>query len=373
MGENPLSRTGLAFELNEGWEMPDVDTAMGTLTVPIWAAGAVSAVFVVAIVLAMGKAGAVTAIATLFRVAVVLIGVSAGWIYLQRSSLQDRTVERRSLDERSAALMARAIAPGSALSCLDELAGEAVETACEKAVFASPEAVAAAVSYVTAKLALLADGTQHAQRVDTAYATDLVPLRAALELDRFGIVAHVLAQREGCTVDRCDALAQFHDPSHVRFNLLGNTFEDQVTKYTASWNAPPRPGAPEGPSIAGVAPALPVPTNPTPSPASVAPRYDFPSSQSIPPVNIMAAEPSAPRSQAVAPAPGAQPAAAVDPNGQAAITPVPPRRPPQVRVAPPPPRPSAARPDSGPLPPTAAGDPPADGAVPRPPPTPLAR
>ena len=33
--------------------------------------------------------------------------------------------------------MARAIAPGLALSCLDGLAGEAVEVACEKAVFAS--------------------------------------------------------------------------------------------------------------------------------------------------------------------------------------------------------------------------------------------
>ena len=42
-------------------------------------------------------------------------------------------------------LMAGSIAPGSALSCLDELAGEAVETACEKAVFASPESVASAV------------------------------------------------------------------------------------------------------------------------------------------------------------------------------------------------------------------------------------
>src|SRR6516165_5160018 len=46
----------------------------------------------------------------------------------------------------------------SALSCLDELAGEAVENACEKGVFASPEAVAAAVKYVTAQLALIEDG-----------------------------------------------------------------------------------------------------------------------------------------------------------------------------------------------------------------------
>ena len=196
-----------------------IDTAAGTLTIPIWAAGAVCAVFVVALVVAVGRVGATAFIATLFRVAVVLVAVVAGYFYLQNRSEQERTAARRSLDERSAALMARAIAPGSALSCLDELAGETVEAACEKAVFSSPEAVAAAVSYVTAKLALLADGTEHAQHVDAAFAAEVAPLRTALELDRFGIVAHVLMQREGCTADRCESLARLHDTSHVLANL----------------------------------------------------------------------------------------------------------------------------------------------------------
>jgi hypothetical protein len=44
--------------VNEGLEMPGMDAAMGTLTVPIWAAGAASALFVVAVILAIGKAGA---------------------------------------------------------------------------------------------------------------------------------------------------------------------------------------------------------------------------------------------------------------------------------------------------------------------------
>ena len=187
--------------------MPGFDVAAGTLTISIWAAGAASAVFVVAIVLAIGKAGAPSVISALFRVAIILVAVYAGWAYMQRSTQEDQAAERRSLDERSAALMARAVAPGSALSCLDEFAGETVEAACERAMFASPEAVAAAVNYVGAKLTLLADGTQHAQRVDSTFAADLVPIRAALEVDRFGIVAHVLAQRDGCSLDRCDALS----------------------------------------------------------------------------------------------------------------------------------------------------------------------
>jgi hypothetical protein len=304
--------------------MPSVDTAMGTLTVPIWAAGAVCAVFLVAIVLAVKRAGANALVSALFRVGIVLVAAYAGWIYLQRASAQDEAAERRSLDERSAALMARAIAPGSALACLDELASETVETACEKGVFASPEAVAAAVSYVTAKLALLADGTQHIRQMDAAFAADLVPLRAALELDRFGIVAHVLAKREGCSAEKCEALARFTDSSHVVANLRGHTFDDEVAKHTAMWNAP----KPEAAALAAAPPTAPVPSNLTPPPASVSPRYDFPSSQSIPPVSIMANEP---RDGA-----GAAQAAPAD------STPVPPRRPPQVRSAP---RPAGARPD----------------------------
>ena len=334
--------------------MPGVDTAMGTLTVPIWAAGAASAIFVVAIVLAFSKAGATALINTMFRIAIVAIAVYAGWFYLQRSTQQDHVAERRALEERAVALMARAISPGSALSCLDELAGETVEIACEKAVFASPEAVASAVNYVTAKLALLADGSEHARRFEPAYAAELVPLRTALELDRFGIVAHVLAGRDGCSVEKCDSLIQFLDQSHVLANLRDRTFEEQVTKHTAIWNAPPR--APEGPAVAAApsAPTAPLPQNLSSGPPSVAPRYDFPSSQSIPPVNIMAPEPTGPRGNAGASADG----------NTAAPTPVPPRRPPQVRAPG-----AAAAPRAVGQPqaaPTAVGEAPTDGAVPRP-------
>jgi hypothetical protein len=324
-----------------------------TFTVPIWVAGAACAAFVVALIIAFARARTVTLTTTLLRAAVVLIGVFGVYVYLQRSALQHRIDERRVLDERSAALMGRAIAPGSALSCLDELAGEAVEPACEKAVFASPEAVAAAVVYVAARFALLTDGTQHAKRADDkGYAAELAPLRAALELDRFGIVAHVLAQREGCTAEKCDALSDFEDTSHVLANLRDGTFDEQVTKYTTVWSAPPQPRAAEseGPAIAAAAVAPPaaaptaapqvvtalpppaLPSAPTPAPASVAPRYDFPSSQSIPPVNIMAPEP-APRAAATA--------VPTDSNAQTAATPGPPRRPPQTRTPSPGARPSA--------------------------------
>ena len=137
-------------------------------------------------------------------------------------------------------------------------------------------------------------------------------------------------------------------------NLRDHTFEEQVKKYTASWNAPrPADGV-----VAAVGPPVALPG--AAAPGTVAPRYDFPSSKSIPPVSIMAPEAAPPREPPPQREQAAEPAsqsAAVAPGAPMSITPVPPRRPPQVRVAPP--RAAVPRPD--------AGDPiQADGA-PRPP------
>ena len=209
--------------------MPGIDAAE-SLAVPIWLAGAAAVAFVVAILLAVKRAGGVALITSLFRIC---LAVALGaWLY---GGSRD-TSERRALDDRKMVLMAGSIAPGSALSCLDELAGGAVESACEKGVFASPEAVAAAVKYVTAQLALIEDGTAYAKH-DASYAAELAPLRTAVELDRFGLVAQVLKEREGCTVYHCDALTRFHDSTRVLGNLRDRTFEERVKKYTAIWYA----------------------------------------------------------------------------------------------------------------------------------------
>jgi hypothetical protein len=336
--------------------MPGVDAA-GTLAVPIWLAGAAAAVLVVAILLAVKRAGGVALITSLFRVGLIAAIVLGVWLLVQQQhgvSAQGPSPggERRALDDRKAALMVGSIAPGSALSCLDELAGEAVEAACEKAVFASPEAVAAGVKYVTAQLALLKDGTAYVERGDAGYAAELAPLRTAIELDRFGLVAHVLGDREGCTTERCDALVRFRDSTRVLANLRDHTFEEQVKKYTAIWNAP----RPADGLVAAAGPPVALPG--AAGPGTVAPRYDFPSSKSIPPVSIMAPEAPPPRDSAPAGEPASQ-SAAVAPGSN---TPVPPRRPPQVRVAPPPPRVAVPRPDTGD---------PTDGALSRVPPPPL--
>jgi hypothetical protein len=65
----------------------------------------------------------------------------------------------------------------------------------------------------------------------------LASLRTALELDRFGLVAHVVGD-QGCTSDGCDALMRFHDSSKVLAHLRDHTFEEHVKKYTAIWDRP---------------------------------------------------------------------------------------------------------------------------------------
>jgi hypothetical protein len=308
--------------------MPEINAATGALTMPIWAVGAVAAVFLVLMMLAIAQAGTAAVMNTLFRAVIVIAIVCAGWLYVDNANRQERAAARRALDERSAALLARTIAPGSALSCLSGQSGDAIEAACEKTVFASPETVSTAVSYVTAELDLLLDGAVYAGRFDQAYFSQVGQLQSILQHDRFGIVAYVFATR-GCTIEKCDSGSLMGDPTRMLANLRDHVFEANVTKFAAAWSA--GHGAAAN-AVADGATAR--------SAAAVSSQYDFPSANSIPPVNIMAPEPT-PRSAATPT--GASP--------RQAAAPVPPRRPPPGRA------PAAAS-----RPPVAVGEAPTDGA-----------
>src|SRR5581483_12218237 len=73
------------------------------------------------------------------RAAFVILGGGLGavmaWALLDSNP---SSTERRSLELRTEQLNAQALAPGSALACLDPLSGDAVEAACEKVLFTSP-------------------------------------------------------------------------------------------------------------------------------------------------------------------------------------------------------------------------------------------
>jgi hypothetical protein len=212
---------------------------------------------------------------------------------VDRMAEGERFAERRALAQRSAQLTGEAMAPGSTLACLDGAAGEAVENACEKTVFAGPQSTAAAVAYMAARLTLLSDELAFARHSDPDFAVSLAGLRRAIELDRFGIAAHVLAVRDGCTAERCDAFALLGDTNVIKSNLKAQVFDQYVSRYAANWNknAATAPVADRLPGAMAPVAILPE----APAKAPVPDKYDLPSSASIPPVSIMNPEPPLPK------------------------------------------------------------------------------
>src|ERR1700687_1548023 len=90
------------------------------------------------------------------------------------------------------------IAALPALSCIDDLAGEAVLTACEKSLFGSPESAAAALSYAALQITRLTASGDVAT-ANKNLTPELQALRRAVERDRYGLMAYVLAVRDHCT------------------------------------------------------------------------------------------------------------------------------------------------------------------------------
>ncbi|MBR0914808.1 hypothetical protein [Bradyrhizobium japonicum] len=222
-----------------------------------------------------------------------------------------------------------------ALSCLDDLAGNAVAIGCEKALFGSPDAAAAAVSYTAARidrLTVLGD----AATAEKSLTLGMKVLRKALERDRYGLVAQVLVARDGCTQFDCPAFRSLTDQQRVAANMDSHLYDTLVARYAPGWNAPAMaPAMPATAALAGMPPSMPTgrPTN-----------AEFPSASSTPPVSIMNPEPTAAVRQA-APAGGAAsaPRASAPASAQAAA--------PAAPAAKKPPAPKAARaPAAAPVP-----------------------
>jgi hypothetical protein len=301
-------------------------------TWPLWAAGVAAALFVAVGVIAFRRSATTGIFPTALRYSVILVGALVVLTFFDRATMRDRQAERRALEARAVELTGRAIMPGSALACLDSGAGDEVERACEKVLFANPETVAAAVSYVAARFALLGEGLDYAAN-DSAYGASLNGTRRALEADRFGILAHVLATRDGCVADRCPALKRLGDASRVQRNLRERTYAAQVARYVPTWTGRPATSPvaslDAAPSVSAPGSAAPTATAPggVAPVASSVPNIDFPSASSIPAVSIMNAEPGPSTPASGAPATPAATAPAAAPKPAVAAAP-PPRRPP---------------------------------------------
>src|ERR1700728_1908369 len=140
-----------------------------------------------------------------------------------------------------------------ALACVDDLAGDAVLTACEKALFGSAESSAAAVSYAASQISrLTAFGDVAAANKNMT--PELQALRRAVEHDRYGLMAYALAARDHCTPSDCAAFRALTDRHQIVANMDERVYDGLISRYAPSWNAPPamapiaalEPGKPTG-------------------------------------------------------------------------------------------------------------------------------
>jgi hypothetical protein len=195
-----------------------------------------------------------------------------------------------------------------ALSCIDDIAGETVLTACEKNLFSSPESAAAALSYAGSQITRLAALGDAA--ASNSLTSEMQMVRRAIERDRYGLMAYVLSARDHCTPTDCAAFRLLTEHRQIAANMAERVYDGTIARYAPSWNAPPVAAAvAPPPPVAALAPSMPTgrPTN-----------AEFPTAASTPPVSIMMPEPGSP------PAPSAPRAAAAS---TAASAPLPSARP----------------------------------------------
>jgi len=235
-----------------------------------------------------------------------------------------QSMEARPVQTASAAL--------PQLSCIDDLAGDAVLSACEKTLFGSAESVAAAVSYAASQITLLTSLGDVAT-ANKGAGSDTLALRRALEQDRYGLVAYVLTTRDRCTPTACRAFRSLTDSRQIAANMNERAYENLILRHASSWNAPTQPAS-------GLVAALP-PSVPTGKPTNA----EFPTSASTPPVSIMTPEPPAGAPKPPAATTGA-PASPAAPRPAAATPPAPTTPPPAQAAAKKSPPPAPKRPSN---------------------------
>jgi hypothetical protein len=260
-------------------------------TFPMWLILAAAGFFGIILLITLLRAEKSVANGALTVITLLAIGIAVA-ATMRTFGPGDRagSGETRSLQQTSAVL--------PALSCIDDLAGETVLAACEKALFGSAESVAAGVSYAGSQITrLTAFGDAAVANKNLTY--ELLTLRRAIERDRYGLMAQVLMARDQCTPAQCAAFRALTDSHQIVVNMAERTYDALISRYAPSWNAPA--AAP----VAALSPSMPTgkPTN-----------ADFPTAASTPAVNIMTPEPgpSPSRASASAPASTTTPASAAN-------------------------------------------------------------
>jgi hypothetical protein len=265
----------LPSSMDQLWHSPSL---------PMWLTVAAAGFFAIVLLVTLFRAERSVANGALAVITLLAIGIAVASMMRASVGSSARQAAATGLPIHSAAAL-------PALSCLDGLAGESVENACERALFASADAAAAAVSYTAAQVTRLASFGNVAT-ADKVMTPELNALRRTIERDRFGLVAHVLATREGCTLSApCPFFQSLTNSAQISSNMTENLYSGLVERHAAAWAA-----APVG-AGAAIVPGAPLSALGTVPPPGHPVSGDFPSASSIPPVSIMSPEPSGQGSQ----------------------------------------------------------------------------
>ena len=242
-----------------------IENFWNSQSLPMWLTIAAAGFFAIILLVTLFRAERSVANGALTVITLLAIGIAITTMIRASGVTDGSSGDSKSSVQSGASL--------PALACLDGLAGESVEAACEKALFASADAVAAGVSYTAAQITRLAafGNVAAANKVMTP---ELNALRRTIERDRYGLVA-------------CPFFQSLTNSAQISSNMSENLYDGFVGRYTAAWNAPPLVAAAAPMAALG---AVPPPGRPV--------SGDFPSAASIPPINIMSPEPAAQGAQA---------------------------------------------------------------------------
>lgn len=257
--------------MNWAW-VASLDHFWRSPSFPMWLTMAAAGLFGLIALVALVRAEKSVANVALTVITLLSIGVAAAATIRGFGPGGGGLAETQSARPSSAAL--------PALSCIDDLAGETVLAACEKALFGSAESAAAAVSYAASRINRLTASGDVAT-ANSAMTGEQQALRRSVERDRYGLMAYVLVTRDRCTPVDCAAFQSLADRHHVLANMNEKIYDGLIARYASSWNLPP-PAAPAAAPVAALAPSM-----PTGKPTTA----EFPTAASTPAVNIMTPEP----------------------------------------------------------------------------------
>src|SRR6202171_5511058 len=246
-----------ATSLDQLWRSP---------AFPMWLTLAAAVFFGIIVLITLLRAEKSVANGALTVITLLAIGIAAtATIRGFGPGVQSASGETLSPQPMSAAL--------PALSCIDDLAGETVLAACEKVLFGSPESTAAALSYAASQITRLT-ALGDVAAANARMTPELQMVRRAVERDRYGLMAYVLAARDHCTPADCAAFRALTDRNQIAANMNERTYEGLVVRYAPLWNAP------------AAAPA-PVAVLPPPMPTGKPTNAEFPTAASHPPISII--------------------------------------------------------------------------------------